>query len=57
VFDVGEDVFHRSRDDTRLVLVSRLERGGKVNTAIGLHGKRKKIELTRVNVFPEAVCP
>ena len=31
MFNVGEDVFHGSRDDTRLFVVSRLWRG-KINT-------------------------
>jgi len=55
VFGVGKDISHASKDDTRLVVVSRLERDD-VSAPPQLHGNGM-IELTKVNVFPEAVCP
>ena len=55
MLDIGEDVFHGSGDDTRLVVVSRLERENRL-TPLHLHEK-VKIALTRVKVFPDAVCP
>ena len=57
MFDVGEDIFHGSRDDTRLVLVSRLEREGESQHRSKPSWEEVRIELTKVNVFPEAVCP
>ena len=55
MLDVGEDVFHGSRDDTRLVVISRLERE---NGLMPLHLHEKvRVELTKVKVFPDAVCP
>ena len=39
MFDVGEDVFHSSRDNTRLVVISRLEKQT-VSTATLLHREK-----------------
>ena len=57
VLDIGEDVLHGSRDDTRLLVISRLERGKKSARRSKPPSEEREDELTKVKVFPEAVCP
>ena len=54
VFDVGEDILHGSGDNARLVVVTRLEEG---KWLASIYEKGARTRLTKVKVFPDAVCP
>lgn len=49
-FHVGEDIFHGSGDDARLVVVTCLNKGE-------VQHQRARINLTKVRVVPDAVFP